>query len=831
LTRRLHLIAGGLVFGLFLAYATLNGAFTFGMVLNSGNPSWLPSTRGDVLRVGPIRPGGPADGRLQRGDEVVAFEGHGVVRGFDLRRQFAGRPPGGSYRLLVRRDDGLHDVVLRTESYGFSFASFFMLAFPLVGAVFLLGGLVVYWLKPGHKQAVLLGLALLLFSGGGGVLYPDVPAGPLPAWMSFALIAAPTLSICFWPVFLHLCLVFPQPTALLGRLPSLEAAIYLPLAGLLPMAVWGGRLLASDPATGSALLAPSSGFGLVFGFAAVCYSVAALLALVFNYRQADEPGRRKLGVVVAGCVAGLLPFVLFLSVSLFGDLRQLPLWVNRCLLVWMLLSLPLVPLAFAHAIVRHRVIPVRLMLRRGLRYLLVSRGVVIAEATLLGALLVFVLTGSRAASLEGFGPRADVVATAFVTALGIVAFTPLNRRVMPALDRRFFREEYDAQQVLDEIAGAARTLPSISEFLALASRRIDAALHPESLTVFLRDPESRHYVSVFPEGLARMSAEAPVVARLGLSPRSLESELGGLSLPIVARGELLGILSVGRRRGDFPYSGDDRRLLEAVAWQLAFAIENAQLVERRAEEERLRREVALASEVQRRLFPAEPPPTRRLDLAGLCHPAQGVGGDYYDFLVLPDGHIGLAVADVAGKGLSAALLMSIVQASLRSQARNDVSPGALVASMNDLLYRSMARNCFASFFYARFDEASGRLDYVNAGHNPPLLVRSGDGSGPPGVWPLSTGGLVLGAIADATYEHASVALEPDDVLVAYTDGVTESFSAAGEEFGEGRLRDVVLASLELPAAALADAIVAAVRAWSHGEAQHDDLTLIVARVR
>jgi len=834
LARRLHLIAGGLVFGLFLAYSVLNAAFTFEMVLRSGNPSWLPSTRGDVLRVGPIRPGGPADGLLQRGDEVVAFEGRGVVRGFDLRRQFAGQPPGEAYRVQVRRDGEVREVVLHTESYGLSFATFFMLAFPTVAALFLFAGLAVYWLKPGHKQATLLGSALVLFSAGGGVLYPEYPVNVLPPWLSFAMLAAPTLSICFWPVFLHLCLVFPQPSALLRRFPSLESVAYLPLVGLLPMALWGGRLLARHPAAGASLLAPSSGFGLVFSCAAILYSLAALASLFLNYQSADLPGRRKLAVVVAGCSAGLVPFVVFLSVSFFGDLRQLSLWTNRLLLVWMLLSLPLVPLAFAYAIVRHRVIPVRLIVRRGLRYLLVARGFLIVEVLLLAEAVAFVLTGTRGEALARLGPHADIVAVAVVAGLGLGVLTPLHRRLMPAIDRRFFREEYDAQQVLGEIGEAARALASIHDLLTLASRRIDATLHPESLTVFVRDDATGHYVSVFPEGSGSLSAEAPVVTRLRSSRRPFESELGGLSVPIVARRDLLGILAVGRRRGDFPYSGDDRGLLEAVAWQLGFALENARLVERRAEEERLRRELALASDVQRRLFPERPPVTRRLELAGLCLPALGVGGDYYDFLVRPGGEIGLAVADVAGKGFSAALLMSTVQASLRSQARNAVPLGELVASMNELLYHSMSRGGFASFFYAQFDEDTGRLAYVNAGHNPPLLVRprgfdSADGSDQLRL--LSTGGLVIGALSDSTYVQEEVALEPADLLVAYTDGVTEAWSAAGEEFGEARLREIVMRGIHLPAAELADSVVAAVKEWSRGEPQHDDLTLIVARVR
>jgi sigma-B regulation protein RsbU (phosphoserine phosphatase) len=284
-------------------------------------------------------------------------------------------------------------------------------------------------------------------------------------------------------------------------------------------------------------------------------------------------------------------------------------------------------------------------------------------------------------------------------------------------------------------------------------------------------------------------------------------------------------------------------------------IENSRLVRRMAEEERLRREVEIASAVQRRLFPEAPPEIEHLDIAGLCQPAQGVGGDYYDFLPLRDGRLGIAVADVAGKGLSAALLMSIVQASLRSQAGSGDGPlSELVSSMNRLLYRSTERNSFASFFYAQFEEDTRRLTYVNAGHNPPMLFRRGlEGSLVPvavraravvagalavqapdeeaNVVLLRSGGLVIGAVATATYEEQSLQLAAGDVLVLYTDGVTESFNAQWQEFGEERLRTAAAASLHLPAAGLASTIMDRVHEWRGDAPQHDDITLVVAKVK
>jgi serine phosphatase RsbU (regulator of sigma subunit) len=166
---------------------------------------------------------------------------------------------------------------------------------------------------------------------------------------------------------------------------------------------------------------------------------------------------------------------------------------------------------------------------------------------------------------------------------------------------------------------------------------------------------------------------------------------------------------------------------------LSFVIENARLVERIVAEETLRRELALAAEVQQRLFPSDPPVSGSVEMAGYCQPARGVGGDYYDFLQLGDQQIGIALADVAGKGIAAALVMSNVQASLRSQTiaqhgseRPEVSLTELVSTMNRLLCRSTDPSTYVTFFYSQFDERTRQLVFVNAGHNPPLLLRLSD---------------------------------------------------------------------------------------------------------
>jgi phosphoserine phosphatase RsbU/P len=847
---RLRIAATAGICALFVAYAGVNAFESVRMLSRFGTLAWLSSPRGDVLHISQVRPGSPAEGLLRPRDELVAVDGKGVTSGFDVRTAVPGPPR--PYAAVVRRDGRLHRLSLATVPYGWSVSTFFVLAFPIVGALFLLTGTGVFALRPHDPRARLLAVSFALFAAAGQIPYP---LERLPSSAVFVLVAGQALSIFFWPTLLHLFLVFPEPSPLLKRFPRLIAFLYLLPVLLLPLAVCVDVLQVVDRQLAFAILGPGTPMATAFVVAMILYATAALVSPVLTYRSSSVTSRRKLRVVVVGTLAGFLPLLLLILSSMVFDLYALPIWGARTLFFWVMLSLLLVPIAFAYAIVRHQVIPIRLMIRRGIRYLLVSRGFYLVEAVAVVAAIAFVLTGSRAEALDRLGGRADILATASAAIVVFGALQLLNRRVMPAIDRRFLRQAYDSASIQEIIGEAARRLPSVDDFLRLVGGQIDGALHPETLAIFLRDPLTGHYSCAFPatDGLAEISSQAPLIRHLASVRESRETEQGALLLPIVAQSDVIGVLALGPRLGDLPYSREDRQLLQAVTWQLAFAIENAQLVRRKAEEERMRREMVMASEVQRRLFPDGPFASNRLDLAGLCIPALGVGGDYYDFLSLREGHVGIAVADVAGKGISAALLMSVVQASLRSQA-GSVSPTELVASMNRLLYRSAARNRFASLFYAEFDEATDLLTFVNAGHNPPLLLRRSEGgeadsaargllraseggvalavsAAPITVSRLCTGGLVIGALAAVRYEQDVVQLAPGDLLVAYTDGVTEAFDAVGEEFGEERLRVVVEAAGDRPAAEVAQAIVEAVRAFSIDTPQHDDITLVVARVR
>jgi serine phosphatase RsbU (regulator of sigma subunit) len=295
-------------------------------------------------------------------------------------------------------------------------------------------------------------------------------------------------------------------------------------------------------------------------------------------------------------------------------------------------------------------------------------------------------------------------------------------------------------------------------------------------------------------------------------------------------GHLQGLLVLGPRLSEEPYSSEDRRLLTSVASQAGVVLRSICLAERMAErmeaDRRAAHEIELAREVQRKLLPQKQPPLATLDYAGLCLQARVVGGDYYDFLELAAGQVGFVLADIAGKGFAAALLMANLQANLRSQfplALQDLP--ALLRSVNRLFYENTEPSHYATFLFARYEDAQRKLTYANCGHNPPLVVRVNGN-----VEQLRSTATVLGLFPDWECSVAEVQLAAGDALVMYTDGVTEAEDGSGEEFGISRLANEIRRHADAPASALLDHIVSAVRRFSEGE-QADDITLVVARCR
>lgn len=500
-----------------------------------------------------------------------------------------------------------------------------------------------------------------------------------------------------------------------------------------------------------------------------------------------------------------------------------------------------------------------------------------AEIILFTVIYFVVLTGARLRFVDSYGRRADVVISLLLVGLFIVIHILARRRVLPRIELRYQPAPYDERKIFFDLGQGTRHVTSIDQLYQNLAERVRNALDASNAAIFVRDEASGNFNLRVMSGQARptetdsgrkvlqLSKRAFVVRRLMnlstplvIESREIETWSQALNsvLPttreerasehhvlreinsrilvqIRQKNDLVGILSFGPRRGAFPYSDADRELLMSIAAQLALVIDNARLTERMVAQERMRRELALAAEVQQRLLPSCAPECVAIEIAGFCEPARGVGGDYYDFISFDNSQLGLAIADVAGKGMPAALLMSTVQATLRSLTARNGTPASyelssIVSKLNRLLFNTTNGEHYVTFFYATFDQKTQILTYVNAGHNPPLYLQADSASE---FRQLTSGGLVAGAFEHSAYEQETVQMKPNDLLFLYTDGLSEALNVEGEEFGSDRIMDTLKAIASLSADQIRDVVARRVKEWGAGMSLYDDLTFVVMKVK
>jgi len=298
-----------------------------------------------------------------------------------------------------------------------------------------------------------------------------------------------------------------------------------------------------------------------------------------------------------------------------------------------------------------------------------------------------------------------------------------------------------------------------------------------------------------------------------------------LAAPLVLEGRTIGVFNLESDRED-AYHGGHLEMLAVFAAQAAVSIERTRLTRELLDRRRLEKELAIAREIQASFLPKRAPDVPGFDLAGATQPHDEVGGDYFDFIRVSDSRLGIAIADVSGKGIPAALIMAGFRMSLLAEIRNEFTMRAVMRKVNSLLHESTERDKFVTLFYGVLDWKNRSLSFSNAGHNPPLLLRA-DGR----VQYLLEGGVALGVLPDARYEERPVALQPGDVLLLYTDGVSEAESPTGEQFGTRRLEQCLKRVAGGTAHEILKGVVDEVTAYAGEHGVSDDLTLVVVKVK
>jgi sigma-B regulation protein RsbU (phosphoserine phosphatase) len=658
------------------------------------------------------------------------------------------------------------------------------------------------------------------------------------------------------PALLLFGIYFPERSRIDARAPWIKWLILGPMAACLLIlfpALFADYYGGGD---GPLLTTLSNDAGRVLNFLNLLCVILYLVATLDKLRSAStEDARRRLRVLTAGTGVGVgALLIVFILLPHFGvDVQgRHNYWLQYLGGVLFMIA----PLTLAYVVLVQRAMDVRVILRMGTRYVLAKAFLFVLQVVLITiAIWLLILPALRKKQPD----LSDMLGVLAVLALVLILRLGVRKRLQVWLDRKFFREAYNTEVVLNELSDEVRRFTETAPLLETVARRVAETLHINQVAMLLRRGESfqlQQAIGVHVNGSVALSVQASAVrylaatnepARLyrddpdawylmaGTTEREILDMVNAeLLLPLSGRNRLMGMMALGPKRSEAAYTPADLHLLHTVATQTGLAIEVAELAHSLATEaaqrERVNREIEIAREVQERLFPQEMPNLPGATLAGHCRPALGVGGDYYDVFDLGEGRTGLAVGDVSGKGISAALLMASLRASLRGVTLDNPRDFAnLMDKVNRLVFEASASNRYATFFFAAFDPAARRLECVNAGHNPPILLRNGP-DGTAQTLRLEADGPVVGLLPLAPYTEQSMSLMPGDVLLLYTDGISEAMTHEDEEWGEERLIAAAEKVKGKSAAEILRAIFNAADAFTAGAPQHDDMTLLVLKL-
>ncbi len=777
------------------------------------------------------------------GDRIAAVDGDPVDSARGYYQAIRAHRPGEPVRITFEGGGAAHEVAFQLRAVFPNGAQAFHWAFGVVAWILMpwlafAVGYFVVGMRPRDPRAwmvlgILAGFSQTYRPGILNSLGWPIAAIPVHVYQSAA--------VSVWAICMMLFgFNFPRKWVLDRRYPWIKWILLAPA-----IFIFGWQLLheaAAAISVAAAAVVPSEPVPDRY----VTYLVMVMIGLFFvalSYRFRDPDlrpdDRRRLKLLYWGCSVAMTPmFLLFLRAQIFfhrepGDEDGIWLAVG-------IIGMCLFPIVMGYVIVVQQAMPVRMVVRQGVQYALARRGVLVIQFAITVAVILLAVSMA-----SGPGVRRPVQIMFLAGGIAVVLrIRKAALKLQKWVDRRFFREAYDADRILGELSEQVRGILDRHSLLNTVARKLSESLHVERVAVLLESGGCyRPALDTGYGGAPDVSfgADAPTVGRLrGASDpvrvahadrkqpdgEELERLDAQVLLPLATQKELLGFISLGPKRSEEPYSASDTRLLRTVAMQTGLALENSRLSEAIAAEvaqrELLSREIEIAREVQQRLFPQILPEIPALEYAGHCRPARGVGGDYYDFLSLSNGRLGLAIGDVSGKGIPAALLMASLQASVRGQSQAAGRVADLMANVNRLVCDASAENRYATFFYGEFDPATRRMVYTNGGHNPPMLLRGSE------ILRLETGGPPVGLFRDSCYDQDEIAVETGDILVLFTDGISEAENPAEEEWGEDALIAAVRSNLQSPPSEMISKILEAADRFAAGAPQHDDMTLVVA---
>ncbi len=828
------------------------------------NYAWLRKVRTEgFVVVSAVDSGGAAEkAHITVGDTIWAVDGVSLKTTPQLFRRILGLSPGQSMTLdLTRKGKLLHSTIeLTSEENGYAVLSILianMNYIPVISAwMFLIVGTLIGVLKIREPVAYVCSLFFLCWGIGMG---EEETAAWLPySAMPLILTFKTTASTLVFPLGLRLFSVFPNPSrfgAFLLRWLWLVFALFGVL-GLESYAKNLGDLLGGF--VFSPLLGKMHVTIKVIWISLIVAVCLCSIPLYFSQRKAtrEHPEQRfKIIETVLLCFA-LSLFAALLFVVLGAIVKSA--WPNApafisdffmalgvtAIAVWILCNLA-APLSFAYTILTRKIFGIKFIIRKGLQHLFLSKGALVIEGAIVFLIVQQIIT--HGGMVLATSPTMVSAISVGVGILGMAGLSRVNRKVMPALDRRFFREALDVRRILLDLNQQLSTLRESHEILRQTAGTLLATLHPSRIVFLLRDRQVLNAVHAVEHPRNQSVPEMHTTPRTSLqlsdsrihelekkswlslqdgddqddALRELDCELG---IAITGSSGLRGMMALGDKFSEEPYSKDDRELLMTVAHTMGLSLENTELLEVAKREAELSKELEIARKVQQTLFPKKLPVAADWEFAGVCHPAKAVGGDYYDVFEADPGTVIIALGDVTGKGVGPSFVMSGVHSTIRTQAQRLIAePVGVIEELNQYLFASTPNDMFVTLFIGIIELASGKVRYVNCGHPPALLIDQRNGI----RGKLSSTGLGLGMIGGMKFEQGEEFLKAGESLVIYSDGITEAINLEKEMYEEERLANTLESSGRGGAHEILQTILCSVNTFAQGCEQADDISIVV----
>ncbi len=566
----------------------------------------------------------------------------------------------------------------------------------------------------------------------------------------------------------------------------------------------------------------------IFALINLIYALLAIYIMHRGYTELTRASERKqIGIVLWGIRVSIGLYVInFLVPKIF------PIQVSEKLnYALTFLALFIGPGSIALSIIKYQFLDVRLIIRRGIIFSLTS-------GLLIG---IYLLLYSQAKNIftAVFGIDIPFIEIFFLI-MAIIFFQPILNSLEETVERIFGQDKPDYRHVLQSLSHDILHVIEMDQLREKIIQTLKDAMMLESVHLLLKNKDN-HFV--FNSHTERLSAKNEFIFLMsGLSDHITIDEVLGriqnedafqaihalnasLFFPISHHNTLQGVLCLGRKLTREKFSAEDLTSLRVLSDQIAIALENTELYKEKLEKQRIDEEISVTREIQKMLLPHEIPQGRNFEIAAMNISSKEVGGDYYDFFRIDERRVGIAIGDISGKGIPGAILMSNLQATFRAVVMNNPSTADTTFKINNQITRTTSAEKYATFFYGILDTKKLSFTYTNAGHNYPILKKK-DGE----CFYLKESGLIIGVMEDYIYHENSIKLNIGDVLILYTDGITEAINKRQDEFSEGHLLNLVCATPVTSAENLRNIIYQEVVNFRQGSTQFDDITLIVVNL-